>query len=77
MDEILQDVIYLMQKKATVHIYSYPHFALEAFMALLVSTVYILLHMNISKYFRECKKKKALGAFVQRDINKSEYSQNN
>lgn len=48
----------ILSQKATVHIYSFPNFILETFMAVIVCLIYGILHIEVSKISNKCTKLK-------------------
>ncbi|KAF2879771.1 hypothetical protein ILUMI_26397 [Ignelater luminosus] len=42
-----------LRQTATIHIYSFPYFILETFLALVILLLYVLLHLEVSKIYKK------------------------
>ncbi|KAG5889242.1 hypothetical protein JTB14_006378 [Gonioctena quinquepunctata] len=60
MDEVINQLAKVLNKTVVVHIYSYPHFAIETFLAFVVCIAHCLMIFEINNLYRRTNAKAAV-----------------
>lgn len=59
MDDIISRLVKILGNTVIVHVYSYPHFSIEIFLASVVCAVHLLLIYEVNSLYRRANAKAA------------------